>query len=190
MKIPIINKKVLCILNTSHLFINNYLKNVVPLKKRYYDIAFLGTINYGTNSESAKILTNHRTELCKKLSGICEKHKLNYIVQPSISLKKYNKVLQQTKIFVSPYGWGEWSLKDYECICNGCHVIKPNIYYKSIPNYYENMDHYNDDLEKLEPLILDLLNPKNINDIQEKVNKNRELFVQYDDDKIPLDFLL
>jgi hypothetical protein len=172
-KIPIISNKILCILNTSHIFYRQYINDIIPLKNRIYDVVFLGTLNYTDNK-----ITQHRKELCEKLIEICKNNKFNYIVNSSISIKQYYKILKKTKIFVSPYGWGEWSLKDYECICYGCHVVKPNIYYESYPNYYKNMDHYNDDLSQLEPLLIDLLYNK-IDIIQEKVNKNRQLFINY-----------
>ncbi len=174
-KVPLISNKFLCILNTSHMFTNNYIQNVKPLINRTRDVVFLGNIEYGGDIK----LTTHRKQLCSKLKEICTKNKLNFIAESSIDRRKYYKVLRDTKIFVSPYGWGEWSLKEYECICYGCHVVKPNIYYKCFPNYYENMDHYDDDLEKLEQLLLNLL--KNINDVQKKVDKNREMFTNYND---------
>lgn len=146
-----------------------------PIKKlseRNYDVVFLGNVNYGDS-----YLSTHRLEILNKIKEIGEKHKLKYIAAEKININQYYEVLKETKIFVSPYGYGEWSLKDYECIQYGCHIIKPNIFYESYPKYYENMSHFNDNINNLEHLILDLLN--NIELIQDKVNKNRQLYLEY-----------
>jgi hypothetical protein len=37
----------------------------------------------------------------------------------------YIALLKQSKLVVSPWGWGEWSHKDFEILMSGCVVIKP-----------------------------------------------------------------
>ena len=114
-------------------------------------------------------------DIVSKIIEICEKHKLTYIAQKSVPLKRYYSILLDTKLFISSYGWGEFSLKNYECICFGCHVLKSEIYFESYPNYYANMDSFKIDLSDLEDHIINAL--KNLDTCQSKVDKNRELFL-------------
>jgi hypothetical protein len=38
---------------------------------------------------------------------------------------EYVGLLKQSKIVISPWGWGEWSHKDFEILMAGCVVVKP-----------------------------------------------------------------
>lgn len=165
------NEKILCTLNISRYF-RNFQHEAKPLKHRHYDIVFIGNLNYGETN-----VTKQRLEIVEKIKQIGEKHKLNFYSGSSIKINNYFDILKETKLFISPYGWGEWSLKDFECVLYGCQCIKPNIYYKCNPNFYENMEHYGDNIDNLENLVLNLLSDLDTQQI--KVNKNRQLFLEY-----------
>lgn len=164
------------IMNISQYYIRQFQCNVKPISERKYDIVFLGSINFSNDK-----ITNHRKSIYNKLLEIGMKNKLNYVISSSINIKDYYNILSETKLFISPRGYGEWSLKEYECICFGCHVIVPNGNIISYPNYYYNFDNFDNNIEKLEDLIINLLNDTNM--VQEKVNTNRNLFLKYKRDK-------
>ena len=164
------NPKIVCLLNTQNRFIYN--ENAKKLKDRQYDLVFFGKIKLGNDYET------HRTQVVNKMNDFGKKYQ-NYKVVTGefVSMKEYLHYLENSKILISPYGFGVWSLKEFEAVCNGTHVVKPNIYYECYPNYYKNMDHYSDDLNKFDETILNVL--ENIDIVQDKVDKNREMFRNY-----------
>lgn len=172
------NKKILPILNFGCLYKKVYEENtILPLiKNRYYDVVFLGSIKYNEK------ITKHRKDTIDNILKFCNKH--NYITfKPDnnmcqIDLNNFYKIIKNTKIFISPFGWGEWSLKEYECICLGCHVMVPNLCLSSYPNYYEDFDNFELDFSNFENKLLNLLS--NLDVVQEKVNNNRKKFINFD----------
>lgn len=166
-------EKTRCVINMSHLYRKIFVHDVEPIQNRTYDIVFLGTINYGNNN-----ISRIRTDVVEKIKNICHNKGLTYIAQSSIPIYKYYNILKSTKIFVSTYGWGEFSLKEFECICMGCHIIKVGKYFECSPNYYENIDNVRIDLSDFEEKITHLLSSDNISNTQLKVDKNRSLFLK------------
>ncbi len=157
------NSKVIPILNTSYMYRRLYQENCFLLKDRKYDIVFSGETNY--NDE---MITNHRKNIVTKIIEFATKYGYTYFTSNCrINIHKYYDLLSQTKIFISPYGFGEFSLKDFECVCFGCHVIKPKIYFE----YFElDLSNFDDKVK----YALD-----NLEETQSKVNKNRKLFSDY-----------
>jgi hypothetical protein len=167
-----IGDKVFCLLNISELYKNKYQSEVLPLSKRKYDIVFMGTTQYD------KKITKHRLDVIKNIEEVCSKNNLQcYTSNVPIKYSKYMNILNNTKIFISPYGWGEFSLKEYECICFGAHIVKPKIYFQYYPNYCENMDDFEIDFTNFESKILHIL--ANLDDSQKKVENNRKMFLNY-----------
>jgi hypothetical protein len=139
------NEKVLCFLNISELYKNKYQSEVLPLSERIYDVVFMGTTQYN------KKITKHRLDVIKNIEEVCIKNNLQYYTSNiPIKYSKYMNILNNTKIFISPYGWGEFSLKEYECICYGAHIVKPKIYFQYYPNYCKNMDDFEIDFSNFE----------------------------------------
>ena len=164
--------KVVCLLNISELYKNKYQTEVLPLSNRKYDVVFMGTTRYNEK------ITKHRLDVIKNIEDVCRKNKLQcYTSTTPIKYSKYMNILNNTKIFISPYGWGEFSLKEYECICFGAHIVKPKIYFQYYPNYCENMDDFEIDFSNFESKILHIL--ANLGEAQKKVDSNRKLFLDY-----------
>jgi len=163
--------KAKCLFNLSSCFKRLYTPIVNPLKNRKYDIVFLGHLNYTPE------LTLLKTNIIKEILKMGEKYKLTVLAQESIPQNQYYKILSDCKIFVSSYGWGEFSTKEYDCICKGAHILKSKIYFESFPNFYKNMDDFELDLSNFEEKIFYILN--NLNDAQLKVDLNRKLFREY-----------
>jgi len=56
-------------------------------------------------------------DIIKNIEEVCAKYNLQcYTSNTPIKYSKYINILNNTKIFISPYGWGEFSLKEYVCI--------------------------------------------------------------------------
>jgi hypothetical protein len=164
--------KVVCLLNISALFKNKYQPKVLPLYQRKYDVVFMGTTQYDEK------ITKHRLDVIKNIEDVCRKNNLQcYTSTAPIKYSKYINILNNTKIFISPYGWGEFSLKEYECICFGAHIVKPKIYFQYYPNYCENMDDFEIDFTNFESKILHIL--ANLDNSQKKVDSNRKMFLDY-----------
>lgn len=170
------NKKVFCLLNISELFKNKYQSEILPLCDRKYDVVFMGTTQYDEK------ITKHRIDVIKNIEKVCIKYNLKYYTSNlPIKYSKYIKILNNAKIFISPYGWGEFSLKEYECICYGAHIVKPKIYFEYYPNYCENMDDFEIDFSNFESKILNIL--ENLDEAQKKVDSNRKMFLDYSEQK-------
>jgi hypothetical protein len=163
--------KTKCLFNTSSCFKRIYDHVVKPLNERKYDIVFLGHLNYTPE------LTAFKKNIIDAILKMGKMHNLTVLAQESVSQNQYYNVLSNCKIFVSSYGWGEFSTKEYECICKGAHVLKSKIYFETFPKFYENMDDFELDLSNFDEKILTILN--HLNDAQAKVDRNRELFQGY-----------
>lgn len=175
-------KKTQCILNTSKIYSRIFEPSSSKIHERKYDIAFVGGLDYGKGAN----ITLHRTDLVSKLKEISAKHNIKLYLGEScdgakIPLHKFYRILKNTKIFISPWGYGEWSLKEFECICFGTHCIIPNKHLTNYPDYYSNFDDYLLDFTNLEDVILYSLN--NLDKIQEKIDKNKKLFSEYSNEK-------
>ncbi|MFG1481079.1 hypothetical protein V5F53_20870, partial [Xanthobacter sp. V4C-4] len=88
-------------------------------KRRTSDVLFSGSVDYDVD-----IITNHRKNCCKVLSNI-ENANILIGIGRSLSQENWASILSDTKICVSPYGYGEYSWKDYEALYAGCILIKP-----------------------------------------------------------------
>lgn len=56
-----------------------------------------------------------------------------------LSYGKYLKELKGSKIALSPFGWGEFALRDYEAFMSGSLLIKPDMsHLETYPDYYRD----------------------------------------------------
>ena len=130
------------------------------------------------NGELAgSLVTQHRLHCVNAIN------KLNCTTKTSGKMKHndYISIVNDTKIFVSPYGFGEFSHKDFEVTLLGAILIKPlSNNMLSYPNIYEDgvtcisckLD-YSDLEEKVNYL---LNNPEIMNKINNNVQKQIALF--------------
>ena len=172
--------KTKCILNTSYIYRRIFDNSPLSIKQRKYDVVNIGNLNLDG------LLSPHRKDIVKKLQIISQKYNLNVYLGDNndgnkLPLHKYYRLLKKTKIVVSPWGWGEWSLKEFECICFGVHCIIPNKHLTNYPNYYENFDEYSVNFSDLEEKIMYALN--NLDKTQLKIDSNRKLFLEYNNEK-------
>lgn len=168
--------KTQCILNTSNLYRKIFDKNCLKLSDRKYDIIYIGNLNFDG------LLLSHRKDPIEKLKELSQKHNLKiYLGENSdgnkLPLHKYYRILKNAKLCISTWGWGEWSLKEFECICFGTHCLIPLSQLNNYPNFNENWDKYQIDFTDFEEKILNILS--NISKTQEKIDLNRKIFLEY-----------
>ena len=140
----------------------------IDFSKKIYDITFVGNINYKDHD----IPTKHRKKLVNYLEDLKKKSTYNiYVSQKKITKDKMIELMLKTKIFISPWGLGEYSGKDYESILLGCILFKPSFYnnrnhYCSYPNIYNNNEtciiYKYDNTDLIDKINNTLINYKNL----------------------------
>lgn len=184
--------KIKCLVPHWYRYIHLLNTNTKPLNKRSIDVCFLGTIKYHNKDGNMKNFTGHR--LNGEIAGsLVTQHRLDCIEaikklkcntktsKSKMYYDEYISIVNDTKIFVSPYGHGEFSHKDFEVTLLGCILIKPlSNNMVSYPNIYEDgvtcisckLD-YSDLQEKVNYL---LNNPKIMNKINDNIKKRIEIY--------------
>ena len=80
---------------------------------------------------SRKTVCYQREQIRKKLSSLLRTNK--------ISRQKYLTELENSKIVVSPFGFGEITLKDFETFLSGAILLKPDMsHMETYPNFYND----------------------------------------------------
>jgi len=114
---------------------------VAPIRERSIDLMFAGTTIFDPETPSCKWITDKR-KLCvdniNKLEG-----QLNVLAVDGrgLSRTEYYKALRDCKVFLSPFGTGEYCGKDFEALMCGCIVVKP-----TLPGYCTFNPDYHDDI--------------------------------------------
>jgi hypothetical protein len=93
-------------------------QSVSDIRERPIEVFFAGKVNYDLD-----IITTHRRRAC---SQIIQCNRRSVIATGRIPKRKYLEHLMLSKIFVSPYGYGMFSWKEFEAIYMGCVVVKPD----------------------------------------------------------------
>jgi hypothetical protein len=113
--------------------VNKRFINYNILKKRNTDISFVGSINYNRS----KLITKHRglavESIIKTNSFVCKNN---------VSQKEYDEILLDSKICLSPYGYGV-CYRSFEAIYAGCLTMQPySDFMKTWPNIFINEEIY------------------------------------------------
>ena len=100
----------------------------------------------------------HRKQTLKIIESLKSKYS---IITGFFPKHKYYKLLYESKIGISPFGWGEIGARDFEVFINGSLLIKPDMsHLQTFPNFFKPMKTYIPvawNFEDLEEKILDLL---------------------------------
>jgi hypothetical protein len=93
-----------------------------------------------TANLSRNTVAFHRQELVRHLKDISEDMNLNTIVQGKrLGKHDFRKAMLSTKIFPSPFGWGEIGVRDYEAFIYQGVLLKPNLdYMETWPDIFIN----------------------------------------------------
>lgn len=129
-------------------------------RHRPTDVFFAGNVEYDVD-----LITEHRRSCCSKLFALKGRNSLIGAGR-ALAPATFHTALRESKIFVSPYGYGEYSWKDYEAIYSGCVLVKPNSDFVISHGFdiYDNGKNYiscRPDFSDLEEVIDEVLsNPK------------------------------
>lgn len=137
---------------------------IPPLSERPYDVTFIGKLEYEAKTAVSGV-TAHRMAAVKALSAFRDKSGHQYKVYvpqgERLEYHDYIGLLKQSKIVISPWGWGEWSHKDFEILMSGCVVVKPRVdIFKLHPPIFEHnvtAISVKEDLSDLEEAIMPFL---------------------------------
>ena len=131
------------LLNKVFLFLRNKfkIKNLIDYKKSFYkpnsfrDNNYFARFNTNYSKES---ISWHRKETLKILNKHC-----SLIKNERISHRRFVSELKCSKIAISPFGWGEFSYRDYEAFIYGGLLIKPDMSHLTTwPNLYVKNETY------------------------------------------------
>jgi len=84
-------------------------------------VMFVKTMHY-----SQPAISRGRAQAKSAILNVARKHpKLQILVTTTASTAEYASILSRAKLVLSPWGFGEWSWKDFEALQAGAIVIKP-----------------------------------------------------------------
>lgn len=97
-----------------------------PVQDRNTDLFFAGTIEYDTSSGAGRWITRHRQKCLENITML-GKQGLKVVTagHRAYTQKEYMAIMADTKVILSPFGWGEFCYRDYEALLLGCRVYKP-----------------------------------------------------------------
>lgn len=92
-------------------------KGGLAWRHRKIDVLCAGMVDY-----TFPALTRHRT----RALDLIRRHTPHHVIVSGAIVPQdiYFDLLRNTKVFVSPYGYGEYSFKDFEALFAGCLVVK------------------------------------------------------------------
>lgn len=113
--------------------------NQIINNHREIDVFFAGTTEYGKHGHhSGRIISEHRLSCIDAISKLDVDSTLTY-PDRHFNYIQYLTQMYNSKIVISPWGWGESCFRDYEAIACGCELIKPESYtIQSNPDIYNN----------------------------------------------------
>lgn len=98
------------------------------LRKR--DIDVFCHVSYGAR-DNFEWYGQHRKVAIDILNRLAPDYKLSvsgeFAGERKVSTQQYFRDIKRSRIAVSPFGWGEITWRDYEAVCHGCLLIKPNV---------------------------------------------------------------
>jgi len=131
-------------------------------------------LNRGSVLESKNVHSYQRNMIFSKLSLIQNRYIDKHIITNGyIKKTKYYRELQNSKVVISPFGWGEVCYKDFEIVLAGALMLKPNMsHLNTFPNIYNEGKTYlslNWDLSNFNEVIEKVFcNPKMAEDISKE----------------------
>ena len=110
----------------------NYLYQSIDFKEPSISREVLLTYRDSSNKSSSY---DYQRNLVKK--ELNELHIPNAIVGDKIPFNEYIKEQKNSKISISPFGYGEICYRDFESIINGCLLVKPSMdHLDTYPQFY------------------------------------------------------
>lgn len=155
------------------------------LNVREIDVAFIGGMHQNDPADKEGEVFYHRSGLVTELQRIGEKRGWNVLIyQGRLVHTRFHQVLRDTKLFVSPFGLGEWSGKDEESVMSGAVLVKPGAswFTSTIPIYSPGKTclEVRPDWSDLEEVLADALaHPEKLTAISQAAYKQASRFIGY-----------
>ena len=96
------------------------------IKERYIDLFYAGTTQYRSPLGIDKYITEHRSVCVQNIRRIGENINVEAYTSLKFSYNGYIRKMLNTKVILSPFGWGEFCHRDYEALLCGCILVKPH----------------------------------------------------------------
>jgi hypothetical protein len=96
-------------------------KIYTPSPSRKFDFCLRGNLNY----DNKNAISTHRYDAVSILRNL--KNSKNIISDQRVSKRRFMKELSESKICISPFGWGEICYRDFEAFIAGSLLIKPDV---------------------------------------------------------------
>ena len=154
-------------------------------KERFFDLTFRGTLpQEGNNINRVSFQRNNILKILPQLN-------MKIASGTSIPKAKYLKELRNSKLSISPYGWGEICYRDFESFISGALLIKPSMEHLiTYPNLYrahetyipiswdlsdleEKLDHLNSNYYQYQQIAI------NGQELYKKINNDGDAFVHH-----------
>lgn len=121
---PFEKNKIRFILNLNRVFDKKF---KIKRHESKYDIYFNGSLRSGLIGFQRQLAVNS-----------IEKSSLTHAeLRKKVNTKEYYRQLEQTRYLVSPFGWGEICIRDFEAFKYGCVLVKVSMdYMVTYPNFY------------------------------------------------------
>lgn len=85
----------------------------------------------------------NRKQMLETLNNTLSIEKYKYLLGGKVSFKKYNDELHNSKMGISPFGWGEICYRDFEIMIAGAILIKPDVsHLETYPDYFIGHETY------------------------------------------------
>ena len=126
---------------------------ISPDRNRDIDVMARGKRTYSRNT-----VRFHRDQIAAILEGL---ENLDIAVKGHVSVSRYKKEMSDAKIVVSPFGWGEIGVRDFESFLYGAALVKPDMsHMETWPDIFKPGETYQPirwDFKDLETTIGELL---------------------------------
>lgn len=100
---------------------------IKPLAERSLFYFFAGTTRYNEERSSGRWITAHRNAYADDVEKIGRTVPVVVERRRAFSAARYLSTMAETKIILSPFGWGEYCYRDYEALACGCVLVKPRM---------------------------------------------------------------
>ncbi len=147
-------------------------KQTLPESVRRYDVHFRGTYDYS--------FCGFQRNKCLDLLRTMKSIHINDM-ETRVNFEHYMNEISESKMVISPYGWGEICFRDFEAFINGAMLVKPDMsHIKTFPEWYVDDYTYRSirwDFDNFKEVIEDSLNDDNK---RIRIAKNaQDLFLLY-----------
>ncbi len=118
-------------------------RRVAPLRTRPVDVHCI--LNVGRNGEDGWY-TQHRRDFLDAAAGLGRDFAIDisgHEAGAGLSRRAFLRGMERAKLVVSPFGWGELCVRDFEALARGCLLVKPDVsHLVTVPDLFEAGETY------------------------------------------------